>query len=235
MLPHTDSISVYTDGPKSDAGVGFGVIFPDFKRFGALPSHLSNFTAELYGILVAVKEILSLDRGNFVIFTDSKSVLESLEIFNSTHPLVIDILEWVFLANCRGRFISFCRVPAHVGIQGNEEADKLAKEAALNIRPANIALPYRDLFPVVREVFRHAWQFYWDLEVNNKMREITNDIKPWSYSHNSRTQEVSLCRLRIGHTRMTHGFLMSGDHPPYCEDCLVLLTVKHLFDRMSEF
>ena len=37
-----------------------------------------------------------------------------------------------------------------------------------------------------------------------------------------------LCRLRVGHTRLTHGFLMSGDHQPFCDDCLVPLSVKHL-------
>ena len=163
-----------------------------------------------------------------MIFTDSKSVLDALQIFNSPHPLIIDILEWVFLANRRGRSISFCRVPAHVGVLGNEEADKLAKDAAMNMGLINIALPYRDLYPAIKNTFRSAWQFYWDIEINNKMREITNKIKPWSYTHSSRRQEVSLCRLRIGHTRMTHGFLMSRDPPPYCEDCLVALTIKHL-------
>ena len=232
---HNDSIYVYTDGSKSDAGVGFGVVFPDFTRSGALPFNFSNFTAEVYGILIAVKEIISLDRGDYVIFTDSKGVLEALQFFNSSHPLVIDILEWIFLAKCRGRLISFCRVPAHVGVWGNEEADRLAKTAALNLRPANIALPFRDLFPVVRETFRAAWQFYWDLEISNKMREITGKIKPWSYAISSRRQEVSLCRLRIGHTRMTHGFLMSRDPPPFCGDCLVLLTVKHLLTECPNF
>ena len=43
-----------------------------------------------------------------------------------------------------------------------------------------------------------------------------------------RRKEAALCRLRIGHTRLTHSFLMSGDPIPYCEDCLVPLTVKHL-------
>ena len=232
---HTDSVCIYTDGSKSDAGVGFGVIFPDFTRSGALPFNFSNFTAELFGILVAVKEILSLERGDFIVFTDSKGVLEALECFNSSHPFVVDILEWVYLAKRRGRTISFCRVPAHVGVWGNEEADRLAKDAALNLRPANIALPFRDLFPAVRESFKSAWQFYWDIEINNKMREITGKTKPWFYTHNTRKQEVSLCRLRIGHTRMTHGFLMSGDPPPYCEDCLVVFTVKHLLTECPSF
>ena len=48
------------------------------------------------------------------------------------------------------------------------------------------------------------------------------------YSPMTRQREVILCRLRIGHTRLTHGFLMSGDHQPFCEDCLVPLTVRHL-------
>ena len=43
-----------------------------------------------------------------------------------------------------------------------------------------------------------------------------------------RKKEVILCRLCIGHTRLTHGFLMSGDPQIYCEDCLVPLTVRHL-------
>ena len=27
---------------------------------------------------------------------------------------------------------------------------------------------------------------------------------------------------------MTHGFLMAGEHQPFCDDCLVPLTVRHL-------
>ena len=37
-----------------------------------------------------------------------------------------------------------------------------------------------------------------------------------------------LCRLRIGHTHFSHGFLMSGDFQPFCDDCLVPQTVRHL-------
>ena len=62
----------------------------------------------------------------------------------------------------------------------------------------------------------------------NKMREITDVINPWTYSCSSRSRETSLCRLRIGHTRFSHGYLMSGDYQPYCDDCLVPQTVRHL-------
>jgi hypothetical protein len=40
--------------------------------------------------------------------------------------------------------------------------------------------------------------------------------------------EVALCRLRIGHTRLTHSYLIERRPMPYCNDCLVPLTVLHV-------
>ena len=37
-----------------------------------------------------------------------------------------------------------------------------------------------------------------------------------------------LNRLRIGHTRLTHSFLLSGDDLPECGTCQCPLTVKHI-------
>ena len=51
----------------------------------------------------------------------------------------------------------------------------------------------------------------------------------------TRRDEVILCRLRIGHTRLTHGFLMSRDNPPFCDDCLVQLTVRHIMVECPSF
>ena len=186
------------------------------------------FTAELHGILSALKEILTIDGNSFVIFSDSRSVLQALESFNPVHPLILEILEWLFLIQRRGRNICFCWVPAHVGIQGNEKADKLAKEAAVFKTPASCALPYGDFVPVIKSVVENVWQFYWDLEGPNKMREIAHSVRPWTYYPMTRRRETALCRLRIGHTRLTHGYLMSRDPPPFCPDCLVPNSVKHL-------
>ena len=72
---HENSISIFTDGSKSGAGVGFGVIFPTFSRSGRLPNQSSIFTAECYAILTALKEIVSHPGKHFTILSDSKSVL----------------------------------------------------------------------------------------------------------------------------------------------------------------
>ena len=68
------------------------------------------------------------------------------------------------------------------------------------------------------------------------MKEITSSTQPcWSYQGMPRKWETVLCRLRIGHTRLTHGFLMSGSNPPDCDDCLVPLTVRHIICECPKF
>ena len=37
MKEHESSNFIFTDGSKSDAGIGFGVVLKDFKKYGALP------------------------------------------------------------------------------------------------------------------------------------------------------------------------------------------------------
>ena len=224
---HENSNFIFTDGSKSDAGVGFGVHLDNFNQKGALPVIASTYTAELHGILKALEVVASHSESNFTIFCDSRSVLESLENFNSSHPLILKILEWLFLLKRRGREVSFCWVPAHVGVHGNEEADRLAKEAAILPVPVRCRLPHTDIIHAVKREIHSIWQFRWDLVGPNKMKEICHSIRPWKYTSLPRRQEVILCRLRLGHTRLTHGFLMCGDLQPHCEDCIVPLTVRH--------
>ena len=219
---------IFTDGSKSNAGVGFGVYSSNFKRKNSLPVAASIFTAELHGILAALEKIALLENRNFTILSDSKSVLQSLGIFNSDNPLILKIQQWLHLHKCRGVSINFCWVPAHVGVFGNEEADKLAKQASLELLPMNCPIPFRDFYPYIKISIMNIWQDRWNNIGPNKMKEIASTITPWKYANLPRRWERILCRLRIGHTRLTHSFLMDGGVQPYCEDCLVPLTVRHL-------
>ena len=153
-----------------------------------------------------------------------------MDSFNTRHPIVLEVLEWLLLAKRRGKSISFCWVPAHVGITGNERADALAKTASSNIPPQRYKLPNRDMYPFIKQQIKIKWQQCWEglQHSNMKMRGITSSCTPWHYTSMPRRWETALCRLRIGHTRLTHGYLMSADPQTFCMDCLVPLTVVHL-------
>ena len=44
----------------------------------------------------------------------------------------------------------------------------------------------------------------------------------------SRKEETTLSRLRIGHSHITHSYLLKKEEPPYCIPCQKPYTIKHI-------
>ena len=169
-------------------------------------------------------------------FCDSKSVLESIVNQESKNPIMINILDILQDLKLKKLLVEFCWVPSHVGITGNERADSQAK-AGLNttIEPKNYRLPFSDYKPKVNEYIKGIWQQRWDhkhiRERVIKLHYLNPFIKPYHIYNLSRKDEVIIHRLRIGHTRLTHRYLMEDPfkQQPYCEYCdSDLISVKHI-------
>ena len=227
---------LYTDGAKADEGVGCAVIAENITIKKRLHNSCSIFTAEIFAVLQAVKYVFSVGKSgeSFIIFCDSTSVLLSLKQFMPLHPLVQEVQDWLVLLHSRKRIkMRFCWVPAHVGISGNEQADKAAKEAIELQSHSVFDLPYRDLKEKINQYVRNKWQITWDgLTDNLKLKAIKPLVRKWNSSnHPDRRTSIILTRLRIGHTHITHNFLMkSGEDRqiPICEACQANLSVKHI-------
>ena len=131
-----------------------------------------------------------------------------------------------------GKFITFCWLPSHRDIRGNEDADRAAKDALSKAQPENFELPCRDVFMKIQPFISSLWQERWDKEVGNKLHAIMPQIDEKYYSGcTNRKDEVIISRLPIGHTRLTHSFRMENrPHPPLCDQCEGdhELTVKHI-------
>ena len=170
-----------------------------------------------------------IQRNEFVIYCDSQSALRVVDHYESTHPLICKIIIWIMKLEKRDKSVSFCWCPAHVGIPGNEAADNAAGTAIeSNTEPNNQETPYRDWYPIIREEVRQTWSEEWQNVEHNKLRLLKDSVEVWPSSNCSdRKVSMILTRLRIGHTRATHQYLMERLPQPYCEDCLVPLTVKH--------
>ena len=47
--------------------------------------------------------------------------------------------------------------------------------------------------------------------------------------------EVVLCRLRLGHSYLTHSYLLKGEPPPECVTCKCYLTISHILVDFIEY
>ena len=51
----------------------------------------------------------------------------------------------------------------------------------------------------------------------------------------NRKEETVMARLHIGHSFITHSFLLKGEEPPVCIGCDELLTIQHILLTCSDF
>ena len=124
----------------------------------------------------------------------------------------------------------FCWPPSRVGIKGNEAADVKAK-ASLDLDISNFKLPCTDFKPFI------DWYILskWDRATFNKLHEIKPVLGKNTISRSLRREEVVLTRLRIGHTRLTHSYLLKREDQPLCISCNEPFTMKHFLIDCIDF
>ena len=233
--------AIFTDGSKSSAGVGCAAVSTTKCLQSSLPKEATVFTSELTAILMALNMVKTFHNARLqknIIYTDSKSSIEALKAYTHKNRLVNEIKDIVSKLQSVGINIEFCWIPAHVGIMGNEKADEAAK-TAINFPKSNIIPPVNDYITTLKTFIRMKWQQQWDEEhAHNKLKMIKLMVTFWDSSvQKEKHIEVILTRLRIGHTRLTHGYLMSTPHDPvpYCNSCNVILSVQHILSECTDF
>ena len=239
---YNDHYEIYTDGSKQDHRAAAAFYLPrdpEYSSLARLKDNSSVFSAELEAILMALKTIkskLTKRSKKFALYVDSLPVLQALQKRNYKIKNVRRIFNIIRSLSTRVS-LTFIWTPAHVGISGNENVDKLAKTALTKHQNRNLLLNWADIKPVINKHINALWQHKWNAEVNNKYHHILPDLKEKlpNKTNPNRKQETVMSRLRIGHTWLTHSYLLKQEHAPFCFACDSLYTVRHILVECSDF
>ena len=188
---YRDHIPVYTDGSRDGNYVACAA--SDTIISMRLPDSASIFSAEIWAIIKALEQIRDSVASKYIIFTLT-FVSPSFKVYGM---VIRKCFFYFYYAN---KDITFCWVPSHVGIKGNEKADSTAK-SALELPRVKVGVPNTDFKHHINQYIISTWQDDWNGAVANKLHSIKPVLGDWQSSYSQyRKDEIVLCRARIGYT-----------------------------------
>lgn len=122
-------------------------------------------------------------------------------------------------------------IPSHIGIHGNEIVDAAAKAALTQEIQTNLqpCISYRDLFRKTYSYCSKIWNDSWTSQTSNKLFKFMPKLsEPLPHVNTNRKDQTVLTRLHIGHSYLTHSYLLRKEDPPRCNTCDQLQTIRHI-------
>ncbi|MGL5597690.1 MAG: ribonuclease H family protein, partial [Aeromonas sp.] len=234
------NVHIYTDGSKdpesNKTGIAVAVPQQEIIITKRTPDYLSVFTTELIAIVIALQWLEETQIQKAVICSDSLAALKSIKSgqSNCRQDIIIEIMQLLYRIHVHDRVVSFLWVPAHVGIDGNEMADKNAKRSLnKNNVEIDVKISKAEAKIIIKQAVTKFWQQKWDMEktgrhlyniqkkVGLQINETGSDFK--------RREEVIITRLRLGHSSLNGNLHKIRKHPSgFCRFCGETETVEHI-------
>lgn len=237
-------LQIYTDGSQDPqtGKSGFAFYIPQYEyvKLKRLSEGVSVYTTELLAIIWALKWIEEVQPRRAVICSDSASVLKTLGGSNmgARPDLFMELMVLLYKIEKAGGSVGFLRVPAHVGVEGNEVADKVAKMTLKRDIDLAVCIGVTECRSVIKENTIVVWQRQWEKETKGRhYYAIQNKVKTeQSCLGKSRRQAVIMTRLRLGHCGFAWDLAKIGKHEDgLCRTCNQQQTVNHVFMECQQY
>ncbi|UYV76317.1 hypothetical protein LAZ67_14000006, partial [Cordylochernes scorpioides] len=195
-----NAITIYTDGSRDELGhTGSGCLIKTTNGIEKMnrrnPDFCSVFRSELIAIYEALKSIRNTNYQNIWILTDSRSAIQHLshtgELRDKVSRNIIGYLQKL----SKTSKIHLQWIPSHVGIEGNEAADVLAKKGTKEPLPQKNKLTFKEIETIAKTKINKNWRIppkhSWYSGVNpGEALKIRN-----------RQHQTTLTRFRTGHLK----------------------------------
>jgi ribonuclease HI len=231
---YRNNTRVYTDGSliEGHAGSGFAIDryyeHDEAEGHFALGPNRSVFQAEMFAIYKAAEWLKEnyMSGNNITIHVDSQAALLAL---SSTYINKICVKNAVDKLNQLGHqnYVKLCWIKSHVGHEGNEKADKLAKEGAskrshfVSDRPR---ISMKVIKTMVKQKVDEIWNEDWKKSLPCRQTKIwfPNIDKPKSVHiiKLQRREHSLLSQIITGHSYLRrHESLINPEVDSICQFC----------------
>lgn len=236
LFRNTGHQFIYTDGSKCGEKVGSAVVCNEEIRSYRLPNNTSVYTAEIFAILQALQYTKLHNIKKVIICTDSMSALNAISSGDTSYFVTV-ICELYDDLRRHNFDINFVWVPSHAGIPGNDLADRHAKNATGKDFITRVLVSPKEHFPRIKRAVRKRFAEMWEnVSMQNHLKSIKTVCEAWdTVFREKRRDEIVLTRLRIGHTNITHSYILDKKEKPRCTRCNTYLTVKHILLECANF
>jgi ribonuclease HI len=236
-------IKCYTDGSriKGRAGAGYCITVNDMvvaEKAYPLGPFPTVFQAEIVAIREAAKELQKMaERGETVFFCDSQAAILALDKPTVSSMTVLEtMLELDNLAEKQDVKLSWLK--AHVGTQGNERADTLAKEGSRmevmedgpKVRTPSCQQK-RDILDEIHKRWTERWSLLNEARQSKIFWPAPDRIRSERLVKYSREEFGTLVQFFTGHNHFNrHQFLLKESESAMCRLCSgAEETAEHLF------
>ena len=175
-------VELYTDGSKTEIGTGAGIaVFINAEPVSQMQikihNRCSNNQAEQLAILKALEKLQDMDDitpKTAAIHTDSQITLDLLKNNRKQNKLVEEIKKNIQTLQLKQWKVHFEWVKAHVGNEGNELADRLAKQAANSqeIEVIFSRIPTSTILRELKEESVELWENEWQNTINGHITKL---------------------------------------------------------------
>jgi len=236
-----DALIWFTDGSKANSGTGSGIFGLRTNRSFSFPlgKFATVFQTEIYANLQCARENIRRAYNNkrILIFSDSQVAIKALSSPKVTSGLVAECLDALFaLASLNA--VTLIWEPGHCGILGNEEADKLARQASATLlhgpEPA-LGIPKCSAKEAIKNWTEHQHYSTWSnlpghrhgtLFIGRPCKKRADDLLKLS-----RHQLKMVDAILTGHAPVRGHLYIMGlfDGDPTCRFCrMETETVQHI-------
>ena len=245
---HPSDVVVYSDGSvganNNNGGAGCIIYWPADMHTEpqvnkeACGRKCSSYIAELKAIdsaLTSIEEkIANLPTNSSIwIFTDSESTIKRLQGGPGAQTTKLADRVWMLLSHVSESHNTTLQwIPGHMDIEGNEAADRVAKEAS-HLEQKDIALDFLTIKSAVKRHFKQRWRAMVVAQEGIYSDALKSKL-PATPSHISRKEEVTIHQLRTEKSPLVRScwarYANKPEEKRLCPNgCNAKEDVKHLF------